>query len=1313
MKEGQLMKKTVSVLLAMVCVSACYADGSFLREMAEAQMDASAIMEKACRDGGVDGLTWRYHNVRARSFQVDIAEWKKPWILVMPLKRGVKNNGKFAAVRDGKPGKSSRMSSGDYSLIKLPGNMQDAEAIKLELGGGGGHVWVAEKAVIEGIVKQYIRPSLRVYSDKWLPLLEKHGITADAFYFELKAMRGRPYPATPKAMAQLYANSCSQEAKKIAAAMAKKAADWADAEAVRRFYMTDCRLQECRARIEGIDPENIMLALKDLDRKFPARKVLETLGRQVPKLAEQKETVLRKIQAASPDACGAAEALLAEYRRLMLGNPLLDNLELVAIQRDIGHLNLRDEFASMQYPGRITRGGNGAVLGAPSLSTHSVVRNIMSPNNAGWNSSLVKLSNLRGDVETNRLYAPDDDQMLISNARLHWDGRRVAFSMGSHESPMALFELDVINGRIQQLSPQSKDHFFDPCYLPDGNILIMSTAIMTGLPCESGSHMLANMYLLTPETGKIRQLGIDQENSYHATVQDDGRVCYIRYEYTDHAHYFMRIMMNMDPDGTNQREIYGSNSVWPTTLYYPRQLPGKPNRYIATVAGHHGPTHMGPLVLFDVTRGRREAKGAVQFIGDRKKPVEAVVVDRLYMNDYPKFMYAEPLDAEHYITMMKPERYAPWGLYLVDVFDNKTLIHQPQDGFIAWPQVFEKKPLPPVLPSKVKEGAELSTLYVQDIYEGPGLEGIPRGSVKELAIYAFHYGYKAAASHRYVGHESGWDARYILGTVPVHEDGSVMFNVPAMMPISFLALDKDGMAVQKMRTWMNPQPGEVLTCIGCHETADHAPIIRPTKAFNKRPYKIKPWYGKARPYSFVMEVQPVLDKHCIACHGDGDPINLTNSFGENEMLNAKHYSRSYEILQKYVRRNGPESNPELMVPMEWHATSSKLVQMLRKGHHGVKLDDESMKRLTMWIDLNVPFHAAFHPKPYGEYGDQVKWRVDNLKAYANLDWDPENDYKKLIQGFVKQPKAEPIKPPEQKKPAMPKVAGWPFKAKGRLETMVIEFGEPGREIKSYDRDRAITKKLAGRERIEFVRIPAGKFIMGSDNGYPNETPRVVEVDRPFWMSVSEITNSQLQAFDPQHDSKFVDLPEKDQTSRGVPLYTEAQPAVKVSRRKAVAFCRWLFVKTGMKVKLPTEAQWEWAARAGSDSDLWYGSCDDNFAKFANLSDKARRSGQMMRRGAPLYFTHVEGVNDRHDATAPVKSYQPNPWGLYDMAGNAEEWTDTQDRDGNYIVKGGSWSDMPRDARSAVRWGYNENIRLPDLGFRVIIEDEPEVTSLKQ
>ena len=1317
------MKRVVTyLLLGSFVAGPCLAAG-FLEKLAEAQKQATALAAGAHHPSGAGDLRWSRHEVTKKGAVIDVSAYEKPYLLAMSTDPAYSDvRGRILPPGSKDSDRLTWYKSSNYAMAAISDRYR--EGGKVEIVPNQTHtIWIGDEKTLQEIWKRYLSVAQKPYTDQWAKLQDQANLTPGERFHEVRAVRGRPFPTTPAAAARLYAKACNKALYGEANDLAAKTKSWADAESVRKMYYRSCVLQDLKANVERINADNLKLALEDMTAKFPESGLLAKCGDKSKQLAARKTSVLQALEAGVDGAETSAKALLADCREMMLANPLLDALELVAVRRRIGTLNLRDHEFRFRHPGRpdMAWRGTGAALGIPSLSTHNILKSLERGAN-DWNCDIVKLSNLRGRVKTTSLYTAPEETLLIGNARVHWDGRRVAFNMGAHDRPVALYELDTTTGKTKLLSPAgSKDHFIDTCYLPDGNIVVMATAIMTALPCEGGSHMMSNMYLLNPETGDIRQLGVDQENSYHATVQEDGRVMYIRYEYADLPHYYTRIVMNMNPDGTNQREKYGSNSVWPTSLFYPQQVPGEPDLFTAVVSGHHGPSHMGRLVLFDVKRGRREADGAVQFIGDRKKPLEAVMVDALYGGDYPKYMYSVPLDAAYHITLMKPAQFEPWGLYLVDRFDNKTLIHGPEEDIIAWPQIFRKTTTPPVIPSRVRPQSKTSTIYVQDIYQGPGLDGIPRGSVKSLAVFALHYGYKSAASHAYVGIESSWDARYLLGTVPVNEDGSVMFNVQSMLPIALAPLDKDGAALQRMRTWINPQPGEFLSCIGCHETVDHAPLNKPTMALQAAPKEIDPWYGNPRPYSYLMEVQPVLDKHCVSCHNgekqpDGEALpDLRNSFSITDMLESKRYSASYTTLQKYVRRPGPESDVQLPLAMEWHASSSKLIQMLKKGHHGVGLDDEAWRRLYMWIDLNVPFHAAFRPAPYEGYGDQVQWRIDSLKRYASLDWNPEGEYAALVKASTGTEPARPRKPAKPKPAAQaPKLEGWPFAVTAAKERqikagggkpIVLEFGAAGRAFRTYDRGRAIVKTLDTSERLEFVRIPAGRFVMGSSGTYPNVKPRIVEIKKPFWMSTTEISNSQLQCFDATHDSRYADLPGKDQNHRGISLHTETQPAVRVSHAQAIAFCEWLGKQTGKKITLPSEEQWEWAARAGTDSATWFAREKDTFGSFANLSDVAHGKEFRIRKNRE-HFLYDETVNDRHGATAPVKSYKANPWGLYDMIGNAEEWTSTPcpRRDNAYVVKGSSWFDVPEDATSAGRWAYNENIRLPDLGFRVIVEE---------
>lgn len=147
-------------------------------------------------------------------------------------------------------------------------------------------------------------------------------------------------------------------------------------------------------------------------------------------------------------------------------------------------------------------------------------------------------------------------------------------------------------------------------------------------------------------------------------------------------------------------------------------------------------------------------------------------------------------------------------------------------------------------------------------------------------------------------------------------------------------------------------------------------------------------------------------------------------------------------------------------------------------------------------------------------------------------------------------------------------------------------------------------EIAPGVKINFVRIPAGEFVMGSYNGESDAYPTAkVKIDKPFWMGEMEITNQQFNAIYPDHDSRFVDQLWKDHVVQGYPANELNQPVIRVNYNDAMDYCKQLSEKTGLNITLPTEAQWEWACRAGSDSDFWYGDMNTDFGKYENLADK--------------------------------------------------------------------------------------------------------------
>jgi len=949
----------------------------------------------------------------------------------------------------------------------------------------------------------------------------------------------------------------------------------------------------------------------------------------------------------------------------------------------------------------------------------------------GFDDEIAVLSPVRPKGALTTLYRPPGEY-FVGDVDLHFNADKMLFSsIGSHNR-WQIFEIRTDGTGLRQVTPGDQDDVdnYDACYLPDGRIIFSSTASMVAVPCVNGSTRVANFYLMNADGTNIRQLCFDQEHNWCPTVLGNGRVLYLRWEYTDTPHSHDRVLFSMNPDGTGQMEYYGSNSYWPNSLFYARPIPGHPRQFVGIVGGHHGVPRMGELVVFDPARGRREAEGAVRRIPGRGKKVEAKIEDRLVDNSWPKFLHPWPLSDKYFLVSSQPTAKSEWGVYLVDAFDNMVLLKEEPGYALFEPVPLRKTPIPPVLPDRVNLKRNDAVVYLSDIYAGEGLAGVPRGTVKKLRLISYYYLYPGMGGPQgVVGMEGPWDIKRIVGTVPVDEDGSAIFRIPANTPIAVQPLDAEGKALQLMRSWFTGMPGEVLSCVGCHEPQNTGPLAKHTRAAYSRASEITPWRGPVRGFSFEREVQPVLDKYCVGCHNgqkrdDGRQMadlrgleritDYTSAyhFGGKD---AGHFSTSYVALHRFVRRPGLESDYHMLTPLEFHADTTQLVQMLVKGHHNVKLDAEAWDRLITWIDLNAPFHGTWSEIAGKERVAHLAERRRTLrKLYANMSDDPE--------AIPEIPKREikPVMPEPEPSAAVPKIdcPGWP-----------LDAAEARRRQKAAGKPEC-TVELADGVRIGLLLIPAGQFVMGDAEGYPDERPLTrVEIKRPFWMGRFEVTNRQYALFDPSHDSRFETRFAMQFGVRGFPVNGPDQPVVRISWRQAMAFCEWLSRTTGKKFSLPTEAQWEYAARAGTASPFFYGDLNTDFSQFANLADATLSEfvcHPYKKERVPLakaskyddWIPKDSRFDDGGFLSDAVGAYRPNAWGLHDMHGNVWQWTRStfrpypyRDDDGRNdlaseekrVVRGGSWRDRPGRARSAFRLAYRPYQRVYNVGFRVVCE----------
>lgn len=1060
------------------------------------------------------------------------------------------------------------------------------------------------------------------------------------------------------------------------------------------------RMLLLQSELKWLNMEAIRLAYEDMKRieGFNAVKYLPILT----ELEQQVKQGFGNIYSGDEAVLANAEKAVANKRAILLANPLLNGDKILTVRYQLGN---RDRRAM-----------------APELGTQSNNwSNQESARRKGFNADIVELSNLRDEVQIRTIYKPDNTSS-IADLKLHWDGDRAMFTQTMSDNRWNVFEVKLNNGDCKKLidNPEPDLEFYDGTYLPDGRIIANSNIGYQGVPCVNGSDPVGNMVLYTPQSKNLRRLTFDQDANWNPVIMNNGRVMYTRWEYTDLTHYYTRIVMNMNPDGTEQKALYGSGSMFPNSTFDVQPLPGYASAFVGIISGHHGVARSGRLILFDPAKARKGAAGMLQEIPHRNRPIVEEVKDRLVDGVWPQFIKPSPLNDTYFLVAAKLDKNDLWGIYLVDKFDNVTCLHKMEgEGYIS-PIAVRKTVTPPAIPDRVKLDDKQATVFIQDIYEGEGLKGIPRGTVKSLRLHAYEYAYvQTQSDHNWHGIQSGWDIKRMLGTVPVEEDGSVIFKIPANTPVSIQPLDKDGVAVQWMRSWLTGQPGEIVSCVGCHEDQNQVVIPKRVIASQKAPHALTPPEGGTRSFTFDLEVQPILDRACIACHnGEGKAFDLRG--GKKD---GKGYGTSYLNLHPYVHRQGGEGDMVVLYPYEYHPNTSELVRLLKKGHYNVQLTDAEWRKIYNWIDYNAPDKGYFNANvlksfPYQGY-DQIERRkqlTDKYAGGAGVDWKKEiADYAAQLKnkGEIKPVMPKKVSPVKEK---VLKVKGWPF-APDRVKEMLADEKETVKVL-----------EIAPGVQMTFVRIPAGEFVMGSYHGEPDTYPTTkVKIDKAFWMGELEVTNQQYNTIFPQHDSRYVDQQWKDHVVPGYPANKPEQPVIRVSYNDAMEYCKILSQKTGLNITLPTEAQWEWACRGGSDEDFWFGNLNADFGKKDNLADvttnKFAVSGvdpQPMSPESPWYkyytfLPKAANVDDGSLVQVGGKKYEANPFGLYCMHGNVAEWTrsdyvpypykENPKKVSEYkVVRGGSYIERPKYSTAYSRKGFYPYQCVFNVGFRVIIED---------
>lgn len=657
---------------------------------------------------------------------------------------------------------------------------------------------------------------------------------------------------------------------------------------------------------------------------------------------------------------------------------------------------------------------------------------------------LLEMEGTRGRVRT----LLDDPGGAIRDPSVSYDGGRIVFAWKKSldGDDYHLYEFDVASGSIRQLTFGLGHADYEPSYLPGGDIVFSSTRCVQQVDCFHTE--VSNLYTCNRDGRFLRRLGFDQVHTVYPTVLDDGRVIYTRWDYNDRGQIFPQALFQMNPDGSGQSEFYGNNSWFPTTIAHARGIPGS-QRVVAIFCGHHSP-QTGKLGMLDVSKGRQENSGARLIAPERETPAERIDA---YGQSGELFQYPYPLSETEFLVTYAPmgrdreeEKRegqdavaARFGIYFMTIDGRRELLASDPRLPCNQPFPLMARVVPHVRPSTVDHRKSTGSYYIQDVYAGPGLAGVPRGAIRKIRVVGLEFRAATIGGNGSAGPggrafvctpvsigNGTWDVKVVYGDAEVHADGSAFFEAPARTPLYFQAIDEKGRAAQTMRSWSTLQPGEIRSCVGCHDhknSTPHPATGATTHATRRGAQKLEGFHGPPRGFSFVREIQPILNRHCVRCHDDrtwsqeilsgrrataAPPSDTAAGAGGGvhrafSLLDApvvdpfakRQWNDAYLILTqsrpsegkrgspffgdyngRVVNWIGAQSVPEPLPPYHAGSAKSSLLSMLDAGHGGTKLERADLEKIACWIDLLVPY--------CGDYMEAHAWDGGELERYSSF-----------------------------------------------------------------------------------------------------------------------------------------------------------------------------------------------------------------------------------------------------------------------------------------------------------------------------------------
>lgn len=554
---------------------------------------------------------------------------------------------------------------------------------------------------------------------------------------------------------------------------------------------------------------------------------------------------------------------------------------------------------------------------------------------------------------------------------------------GPDERYFHIYQANVDGTGLRQLTRGCYDDMM-PCNLPDGGIAFVSTRRRGYSRCFGPNFSKRwhsyTLHRMDADGGDLRILSLNDVSEWFPSASNSGEILFARWDYIDRDAVTHQNLWSIRPDGSNPLAVWGNATPKPHCTFQAKSIPG--SRKIVFIASAHHSITAGPVCVVDPAVDPNSQSAITRITPGPYPEAESDRIDEYYQSPWPLsekyFLVAYSRDrlifeGEH---LSNPNPDPALGLYVLDAAGNRELIYRDPACGSTSPIPLRPRPVPPVLTSSLALGESTTgEMLITDIYQGLG--EVPRGTIKELRLVQIFPKTTWIANEPAIGVAGEENTRAILGTVPVEADGSARFLAPARKAILFQALDQDGFAYQTMRSTTSVQPGERIGCVGCHEHRMSAPTQTRgvPLAMRRAPSRLEPGELGGRPFGFVEVVQPVLDRHCVRCHGGEKTEGNCNLTGNPDRGFTKSYWALCDAREKAPGAKKAAPNAPPLVPRfpqrnqiqmtppggQYGARASGLMRLLAAGHEKVQLSALEQRRLAAWIDCNAVFYGAYGP----------------------------------------------------------------------------------------------------------------------------------------------------------------------------------------------------------------------------------------------------------------------------------------------------------------------------------------------------------------